>query len=76
MHLVDESDAVPLTSVDELVAYFRGAVSGQGIKLNLDGSIQGKTGYLTQPYKEPPPGAATNYRRARQFPDGQGGRRL
>lgn len=25
MHLVDESDAVPLTSVDELVAYFRGA---------------------------------------------------
>jgi glutamate--cysteine ligase len=25
VHLVDESDAVPLTSVDELVAYFRGA---------------------------------------------------
>jgi predicted amidohydrolase YtcJ len=33
-----------------------------GIKLNLDGSIQGKTGYLTQPYLKGPKGAATNYR--------------
>lgn len=40
-----------------------------GIKLNLDGSIQGKTGYLTQPYKVPPPGAATNYRGYETLPD-------
>ncbi len=40
-----------------------------GIKLNLDGSIQGKTGYLTQPYVVPPPGAATNYRGYETLPD-------
>ena len=40
-----------------------------GIKLNLDGSIQGKTGYLTTPYKVPPPGAATNYRGYETLPD-------
>lgn len=40
-----------------------------GVKLNLDGSIQGKTGYLTQPYRVPPPGAATNYRGYETLPD-------
>ncbi len=40
-----------------------------GVKLNLDGSIQGKTGYLAQPYKVPPPGAATNYRGYETLPD-------
>jgi predicted amidohydrolase YtcJ len=40
-----------------------------GVKLNLDGSIQGKTGYLTTPYKVPPPGAATNYRGYETLPD-------
>ncbi|QOV91917.1 amidohydrolase [Humisphaera borealis] len=40
-----------------------------GIKLNLDGSIQGKTGYLTQPYVKPPPAAATNYRGYETLPD-------
>jgi predicted amidohydrolase YtcJ len=40
-----------------------------GVKLNLDGSIQGKTGYLTQPYLKPPPGAATNYRGYETIPD-------
>ena len=40
-----------------------------GVKLNLDGSIQGKTGYLSQPYKVPPPGAATNYRGYETLPD-------
>jgi hypothetical protein len=40
-----------------------------GVKLNLDGSIQGKTGYLTKPYKVPPPGAATNYRGYETLPD-------
>ncbi|MFN9973209.1 MAG: amidohydrolase, partial [Phycisphaerae bacterium] len=40
-----------------------------GVKLNLDGSIQGKTGYLSQPYKVPPTGAATNYRGYETLPD-------
>jgi predicted amidohydrolase YtcJ len=40
-----------------------------GVKLNLDGSIQGKTGYLTQPYVVPPAGAATNYRGYETLPD-------
>ncbi len=40
-----------------------------GVKLNLDGSIQGKTGYLSQPYAKPPPGAATNYRGYETLPD-------
>jgi predicted amidohydrolase YtcJ len=40
-----------------------------GVKLNLDGSIQGKTGYLTKPYKVPPPGAPTNYRGYETLPD-------
>lgn len=40
-----------------------------GVKLNLDGSIQGRTGYLTQPYRVPPPGARTNYRGYETLPD-------
>jgi predicted amidohydrolase YtcJ len=40
-----------------------------GVKLNLDGSIQGKTGWLTTPYKVPPPGAPTNYRGYETLPD-------
>lgn len=33
-----------------------------GIKLSLDGSPQGKTAWLTKPYKVPPPGADKNYK--------------
>lgn len=33
-----------------------------GIKLSLDGSPQGKTAYLSQPYKIPPPGQSADYR--------------
>jgi predicted amidohydrolase YtcJ len=33
-----------------------------GVKLNLDGSPQGKTAWLTQPYFEPPPGKDPSYR--------------
>ncbi len=32
-----------------------------GIKLVLDGSVQGKTGWLTKPYHIPPPGQETGY---------------
>ena len=33
-----------------------------GVKHILDGSIQGKTGFLTKPYLEPPAGGAADYR--------------
>jgi len=33
-----------------------------GVKLNLDGSPQGKTAWLTQPYFEAPPGKDSSYR--------------
>jgi len=33
-----------------------------GIKFTLDGSPQGRTAYLSQPYKEGPPGADADYR--------------
>ena len=32
-----------------------------GIKFTLDGSPQGRTAWLTEPYKEGPPGAADDY---------------
>ena len=48
---------------------YRGNYRVGGVKLNLDGSIQGKTGYLTQPYHRPPPGAPTNYRGYETLPD-------
>jgi predicted amidohydrolase YtcJ len=34
----------------------------QGIKISIDGSPQGKTAYLRQPYKVPPPGTPADYR--------------
>jgi predicted amidohydrolase YtcJ len=40
-----------------------------GVKLNLDGSVQGKTAYFTQPYVKPPAGAARNYRGYEAIPD-------
>jgi hypothetical protein len=33
-----------------------------GVKLSLDGSPQGKTAWLSQPYKVPPPGQSADYR--------------
>lgn len=41
---------------------YRGRVKVGGVKLMLDGSPQGKTAYMTEPYKIPPPGQATDYR--------------
>jgi len=44
----------------------RGALSGRlhlgAVKLFSDGSIQGYTGHLSQPYHVPPPGKAADYR--------------
>jgi predicted amidohydrolase YtcJ len=40
-----------------------------GVKLSLDGSPQGKTAWLTKPYKVPPDGAAADYKGYPAFPD-------
>jgi len=39
-----------------------------GIKLSLDGSPQGKTAYLSQPYAVPPPGQSADYRAYPSYP--------
>jgi predicted amidohydrolase YtcJ len=40
-----------------------------GVKLSSDGAIQGKTAFLTKPYKIPPLGASKDYRGYPAFPD-------
>jgi predicted amidohydrolase YtcJ len=40
-----------------------------GVKLSSDGAIQGKTAYLSKPYKVPPAGAKKDYRGYSAFPD-------
>ena len=50
--------ALPEANLREL----SGRVAWGGMKLVLDGSPQGKTAYLTQPYHVPPPGKDASYR--------------
>ena len=40
-----------------------------GVKLSSDGAIQGKTAYLSKPYKVPPAGAKKEYRGYSAFPN-------
>jgi predicted amidohydrolase YtcJ len=40
-----------------------------GVKLSSDGAIQGKTAYLSKPYKVPPAGAKKDYRGYPAFPN-------
>ncbi|OYY07215.1 MAG: hydrolase, partial [Polynucleobacter sp. 35-46-11] len=40
-----------------------------GVKLSSDGAIQGKTAFLSKPYKVPPEGASKDYRGYPAFPD-------
>lgn len=42
-----------------------------GVKLSLDGSPQGKTAYLKQPYLVPPPGQPASYRGYPALPDAE-----
>jgi len=42
-----------------------------GVKITLDGSPQGKTAYLSQPYHVPPPGQTAEYRGYPTFEDEQ-----
>lgn len=41
---------------------YRGGFRVAGVKFLLDGSPQGRTAWLTEPYAEGPPGAAADYR--------------
>ena len=41
---------------------YRGGFRVAGVKLMLDGSPQGRTAWVTEPYKEGPPGAGPDYR--------------
>jgi hypothetical protein len=41
---------------------YRGGVRVAGVKFVLDGSPQGRTAWVTEPYAEGPPGAAPDYR--------------
>ena len=50
---------------------YKGHFRVGGIKVNLDGSPQGKTAWLTQPYKVPPPGLGKDYRGYPTFRDSQ-----
>ena len=54
-------DEDQLKAIEVESSYFNGLRLG-GVKLGLDGSPQGRTAFLTQPYKEGPPGAASDYR--------------
>ena len=43
-------------------ADYRGGLRVAGVKMFLDGSPQGRTAWVTEPYHEGPPGAAPDYR--------------
>jgi predicted amidohydrolase YtcJ len=44
------------------VGVYRKRLKFGGIKITADGSPQGKTAFLTQPYVKPPPGAGADYK--------------
>lgn len=67
---IDIAAYVKWTLVDEVVARqgvkigapYVGRLKFAGVKISEDGSPQGKTAFLTQPYLHPPPGAGPDYR--------------
>ncbi len=50
---------------------YKGHFRVGGVKVNLDGSPQGKTAWLTKPYKVPPPGQGPDYKGYPTFRDAQ-----
>jgi predicted amidohydrolase YtcJ len=48
---------------------YKGRFRVGGIKVSLDGSPQGKTAWLTKPYKVPPPGKGADYKGYPTFRD-------
>ncbi len=55
-----QTEADYVTSVGTRADY-RGRVRIAGVKLSLDGSPQGKTAWLTRPYRNPPDGQPADY---------------
>ena len=58
------ANAMPLDAAVSEVGYSREYVNGlrvAGVKFVLDGSPQGRTAWLTEPYSEGPPGAPADY---------------
>ncbi len=53
---MEDIDALPYEET------YRGGVRVAGVKFVLDGSPQGRTAWVTEPYVEGPPGAAPDYR--------------
>ncbi len=62
--IVDVAQPLPDVPVRE----YRNRIAFGGVKLILDGSPQGKTAYLSQPYLIPPPGQNADYRGYPIFP--------
>ena len=64
-----DADLAVFTSVDAILdgsleyeSTYRNGFRVAGVKFGLDGSPQGRTAWLTEPYHEGPPGAAADYR--------------
>jgi hypothetical protein len=49
-------------------AVYRNRFRVGGAKITIDGSVQGKTAWLTQPYLQPPPGLPADYRGLQTLP--------
>lgn len=66
-HRVRNND---LTAVDGIpFGRYQNRLKIGGVKMMLDGSPQGKTAYLTEPYHVPPPGQPEDYRGYPILPD-------
>ncbi len=66
-HMVGNND---LTTVDGIpFGRYQNRLKVGGVKMMLDGSPQGKTAYLTEPYHVPPPGQSDDYRGYPILPD-------
>ena len=60
-------DDSQLAAIEAESSYTNGLRLG-GVKFGLDGSPQGRTAFLSQPYNEGPPGAAPDYRAYPTYP--------
>jgi len=60
-------DDSQLAAIEVEASYTNGLRLG-GVKFGLDGSPQGRTAFLSQPYNEGPPGAAPDYRAYPTYP--------
>ena len=58
--LVAYPDVIEVKEPEPTMEYVNGYRVG-GVKLTIDGSPQGKTAWLTEPYHVPPPGQAKDY---------------